>query len=453
MTRLAIILAALATCAPLCPAQQNPPSEPVTDAGRRYEALARAAGGPGAKDADNGWPRLMEVVAIINRTAPVTGNGPHAGADLSLIREGEPGPKLDAALAALKELDSAGLFEKLDALRDIKWVARPAQGGRVITWMLPDLGAFRQAARALAAEAHLAVADGDWPKLSRMVEDELALARLLTQDPILISHLVGIAVGSLAESQVRALVLDGKPTPDALTLIASAMDHQMPLAPIAPAFQGEQISGMDVIEMVYATEGKTPEQAMADLRAMTGDPAPEGGAPEIPSREQSEKQLGGFYERLIKIAALPGAAALRDAAALEEDVQKQGATVAIVVLPAAVRAIQSKQRSEAYLRGTRLMLELERRRADKGQYPATLAELGAIGALKDPYTDKPYGYTKRTGTTPKDGYLLWSTGADGTDDGGRPEPWEPARATRPDANGIDLVINTPDVVNRSGQPK
>jgi hypothetical protein len=455
MNRLIAAAALIASSAALCPAQDSAAADdkPISDAGRRYEALARATAGPGVKDSENGWPKLLEVVAAVNRVAPSTGSGPHAGADLSVIRGGGSEGDYDKALTALKALESAGLFDKLDALRELKWIARPAQGGRVIMWMLPDLGALRQAARALAAEAHLAAAAGDWPRFSRMIENQFALARLLSQDPILITHLVSIAVASLGESQVRSLLLENKLTPEALNLIAAAMDRQLPLSPLTPALQGEQISGMDVIDMVYASEGKTPEECMALLRGVAGSPAAGEAPPEIRSREESETQLGGFYERLIKIAAQPGAPALREAEALDDEVQKQPTTVATIVLPAAVRAMQSKLRSDSYLRGTRLMLELERRRADRGQYPAALAELGAIGALADPYTDKPYGYKKLAGNTPTDGYALWSTGADGVDDGGKFEQWEPARATRPDAKGIDLVINTPDVVNRSGHGK
>ncbi len=64
-----------------------------------------------------------------------------------------------------------------------------------------------------------------------------------------------------------------------------------------------------------------------------------------------------------------------------------------------------------------LALALSAYRTEHGEYPKTLAELAPTyidAILKDPFTDGEF-YYKQEG----DGYLLYSVGRNGKDDGGR----------------------------------
>jgi hypothetical protein len=72
---------------------------------------------------------------------------------------------------------------------------------------------------------------------------------------------------------------------------------------------------------------------------------------------------------------------------------------------------------DAIARLLRLELALQAHRAAKGQYPAALREVSsglAPIALTDPFSGKPFIYRRTAG-----GYLLYSVGPDGVDDGGR----------------------------------
>lgn len=96
--------------------------------------------------------------------------------------------------------------------------------------------------------------------------------------------------------------------------------------------------------------------------------------------------------------------------------------------------------------GVRLMLAIECCRAETGALPTSLEALVPrwLDALPpDPYCRGGFVYQLDTSTGAGRGYLLYSIGADGTDDGGTSDHQAPERAFRPDAPGLDFVFNQP----------
>ncbi|MCI0492137.1 MAG: hypothetical protein L0Z07_04280, partial [Planctomycetes bacterium] len=91
-------------------------------------------------------------------------------------------------------------------------------------------------------------------------------------------------------------------------------------------------------------------------------------------------------------------------------------------LPPVSAATDVEDRANCTIELTRLAAALAVYRAEHGAYPEKLDELapGVLGELPvDLYNAKPFVY-KRT----DDGYLLYSAGENGTDDGGSHEQWE-----------------------------
>jgi hypothetical protein len=71
-----------------------------------------------------------------------------------------------------------------------------------------------------------------------------------------------------------------------------------------------------------------------------------------------------------------------------------------------------------------------------GKYPAALAELPNADKLpRDPFNEKPFGYRLTD-----EGFMLWSVGPDGKDDGGK--TFEELELNSMD-NGGDLVLRVP----------
>jgi hypothetical protein len=89
-----------------------------------------------------------------------------------------------------------------------------------------------------------------------------------------------------------------------------------------------------------------------------------------------------------------------------------------------LRAIMDFDATTARLRGIKVMIELERFKLRTGAYPMSLDELTKAGVSlpSDPYTGKTFLYRPVQPERDSSGrpYILWSTGPDCIDDGGRP---------------------------------
>jgi hypothetical protein len=97
--------------------------------------------------------------------------------------------------------------------------------------------------------------------------------------------------------------------------------------------------------------------------------------------------------------------------------RRVGQQLAAFLLPAVSSALDAEQRTAATLDLTRLALALAAYRAEHAEYPDTLDQLVPTDietVPRDRFTAGPLVY-RRTG----EGYLLYSVGPNGQDDGGR----------------------------------
>jgi hypothetical protein len=103
--------------------------------------------------------------------------------------------------------------------------------------------------------------------------------------------------------------------------------------------------------------------------------------------------------------------------------------------------IRGEQRREARQRMTLLAFALAGYRANHREYPKTLAELVPsyiAGLPTDPFTDGGLHYKPENG-----GYLLYSVGENGKDDGGRRADRVPGASPRQSEDWDDISIRTP----------
>ena len=115
----------------------------------------------------------------------------------------------------------------------------------------------------------------------------------------------------------------------------------------------------------------------------------------------------------------------------------------LAVLPGPLRnwrmAVYIEQKREARQRMVMLAFALAGYRADRHEYPKALADLvpAYIDALpKDPFSDGELHYKSENS-----GYLLYSVGKNGKDDGGRRADW--VRGQPPSQDWDDISIQTP----------
>jgi hypothetical protein len=157
-----------------------------------------------------------------------------------------------------------------------------------IGMLLPDMQSFRMTANMLALRARLQIADEHYDKALYTLQTGYALARDLGEAPLLISELVGVAIGTVMSNQVEELIqAPGSPNLYwALTALPS------PLVSPLKGMQGERMlvyAELPELRDIETTQfSPTQQQALVDhvLRVMT---SMEDGR--VPSGENWEGKL------------------------------------------------------------------------------------------------------------------------------------------------------------------
>lgn len=343
-------------------------------------------------------------------------------------------------------------------------ISRPKDGspGMLIGALLPLPQKCREIGSALTFRAMLWCGEG---KFDAAWADILAvhrLGRLVARGGTGIELLVGVALGAIAHNSEQAFVAAAKP--DAKTALKCQAD--LLALPPWPAYAeklalGERFSTLDVLQ---------------SLRRDGTDPLVARNGQAKPTREEIDAAMGKldwdamfrlntrWYDRMVAAAAKPTRAErvaagaevddglkkllkstkqLGDIEALVEkanDAQLRTAVseqVVVVLLgllaPAVQKVGDAADRAEQTARHGVLAFALAAYHADHRKYPPTLADLSPKYLKQVPddlFSAKALIY-KPAG----DGYLLYSVGVNGADDGGRSFGDQP--------RGDDLVVRVP----------
>jgi hypothetical protein len=309
----------------------------------------------------------------------------------------------------------------------------------LISMLLPHVQSVREAARALPARAMLSLGEG---RADEAWQDILAvhrLSRLLTQGHTLVEHLVAIAMSDIACDDTVALVDHPGLTPE------QARQVQRDLAAL-PNFAG-MARCLDQTERACALD--------AFVRIGTGGggelfSAVAGGGDDVGNNVFNVisvdwnivlRDTNRWYDRLAAAARMPDRQK-RETALAQIDADLQQIVVEMrtpshllagvvsrqqrsrivsgmmlgLFLPAVTAATNAEDRANTTLELTRLAAALAVHRAEHGDYPEKLDELvpRALDKLPvDLYNSSPFSY-KREGQ----GYLLYTLGENGNDDGG-----------------------------------
>ena len=380
-------------------------------------------------DADNAQVALLEADAAwrrINDPNLVTGpNGPRFPA------------RGEAWAPALREAARVELASNAVPLAKIHAALQHPRGryagslkAGIAGAYLTHLSALKQVGRNVGLEARWAAEVGDPERAADGLLAELGVARRLEDEPVVISYLVRIAVNAVAiESAER--VLSRTPRPEAsLQRLQQAFTAAEAPDSLARAFIGERCFALDEL-------GQPAAQMFSAFAAPAGPGTPSGNSlPLVPlmlaklyELSGLKRQDGDFYlDRLDELAE----AAAGPRSALPTKQQQLAAHVASLntwrgrlrplsrqELPIMQNVMPKVLRSIATLRCAQTAMAIERwRLAHGGALPATLAELAPqyLAAVpEDPMDGKPLKY--RT-LAPAPGYVVYSLGEDGTDDGG-----------------------------------
>ena len=340
---------------------------------------------------------------------------------------------------------------------------------------LPALASSREAARALRARAMLRLQAG---RVDEAWQDLLAchrLARLIGQGQTLIDMLVAIALDGIADQGEVALVHHAKLTADQLKRFRADLDKLPPPRKFADVLDaGERFSFLDCVCLVarlgpsglakllgsgqdddgvgrtLGTLGNLASSLLIDwneplrmgnrmfdryVKAARRSTRAQRAA-ELDTVDDERKKARGEVEDLTAA----GISLLTGTSPRALVSKRLGQVFVALLMPALSVGATAEDRGEMQFELTRVALALAAYRVDQGKHPEKLSELSPrylAQVPKDRFTDAELHYQRQNG-----GYLLYSVGRNGTDDGGRTLSDIPDDSQeRPDWD--DLVIRTP----------
>jgi hypothetical protein len=301
---------------------------------------------------------------------------------------------------------------------------------------LPELASMRRAARLLALEARREAAEGD---AAAALADVVRIARIgrhAAGEPVLVCGLVGLAIDRLALDTLAA-VLPRLTKADRRLLDDPALAEMVARGPeMTAAFYGEEAFGLSMLADV--ADGRSDLATIAGYSG--GEPADRTSPLIAPLSSLFRTFLlpadiaayRGMMERLQKLAesGKPFAAIRDELAAIDTAVNgEHPGVMSGLLVPPIGGVLGSMEESRARHAAARAAVAATQHRLDTGRLPATLGELvpQAIAAVPaDPFTaDRPL-----TLRAEGNGWVVYSVGRDGADDGGpqRPGPDKPGES-------------------------
>jgi len=404
------------------------------EAGQLMQANLPAA----VPDSHNAAPLYRQAFAAIEADAGVGGQeSPLAAATTSDVASPAVTDLLARHAGTLDLLRRAADRDTCRFQRD--WT-RPS-----VDMLLPELQSLRTAARLVTLAARREAADGDAAEALRDVVRLQRIARHAAAEPILISHLVGLAIDTLALDTLAQVL----PTlrPDDLALLDAPGIRDLVTAPPATGshFYGEEAFGLSVFaafsEGRYgpADIGLEPPRPRLLFRFLPFSllyrvfflPADLAGYRSIMQQYQATASRSEPYPEAK--SRLDGVeAGLRD---------RCPGMISAQIVPALVAVFRQQERSVSLHRAAAALVAATRQRLETGRLPAAFDDLAAKAlppASRDPFTtDRPL-VMKRAG----EAIVVYSVGPDGEDDGGPVAPGADAVAGNDDV-GLRMAVIAP----------
>jgi hypothetical protein len=319
--------------------------------------------------------------------------------------------------------------------------------GGLISALLPGVQKCRELAAALAARALLHAGEGRFDDAWRDLLACRRLGRLVARGGTLLESLVGIAIDQVASSAELAFLDRARLNAEQAQAHLRDLQRLPPLPPLADKMDlGERLVFLDSVQLVQrggleALEGlgdagaprKKPDpRARQALDGVDWDPALRtanrwfdrvAAALRVKDRAAREKELDRIEEELraLKKNAVDPAAVVKALRGGEDpgkvEGQKIGDILISLLMPAYNKVQPAADRVEQAQRNQYLAFALAAYRADHGRYPERLDGLAPKYLAQVPgdlFSGKALTY-RPSG----DGYLLYSVGVNGRDEGGR----------------------------------
>jgi hypothetical protein len=318
-----------------------------------------------------------------------------------------------------------------------------SERGTLISMLLPGQQGARQVARSLPVRAMWHLGEG---RNDQAWQDLLAvhrIGRLVAQGETLVEQLVGIAIDGIACYGTQTLVHHGNLSSEQLQQIRRDLAALPPFAGMATSIDDmERLATIDGL-IHLSTAGNEMSEETTAIMGNDG-----GGLPLLhvisvdwnlvlrdinrwydrlaeaarhsnrPERQVALDRVYAEVERVVAESQRPMKLALSTISRRQRSEVVAGMMLGLF-LPALSAATNAEDRANAMMQLTQLAAALAEHRAAHGEYPDQLDALVPSMLDKLPvdlYTSSPFIYQQQA-----DGYLLYSMGDNGKDDGGSNE--------------------------------
>lgn len=295
---------------------------------------------------------------------------------------------------------------------------RPWEKGASV--LFPEYSELKHAASLITCEAILKSRRGDW----RGALDDIDVARRISddcgRDPVLISMLVRVAVESTVLRGMDEIVRQNATNVACLDRAKDVLGRFDALPSMKFALGGEII--MARVEIPHI-EGRSSFQTEMDENG--------GYAPKKPSPVERAVYQSSYAQNLFQSEALrvyremfrnlpdnpedwQGAVSAMQKVDTEVQNDKSfGNSINQILFPVFTESPVAIARILASRRMTAMAIQLERTHATRGAFPTSLPDLGKTSI--DPFSGEPFRYRRDK----EGGYILYSVGRDGKDNGGQ----------------------------------
>jgi hypothetical protein len=311
----------------------------------------------------------------------------------------------------------------------------------------------------------LALEAGNWSELAAAYEGGLAAGRVCMQQGLMIDHLSGIGIFALMFGRLQSVLNAHIPEPTLRACLA-ATDRQLSLLPPRDfAIKGERLYFLDVVQRTHTDDGRGSGRLIpsaASVFVASSAPSTSGalswlssGSPLLdwfsiayPSKAATTARGNEFLDGMearARLAPFERAGAFDPDSFLSTYSSRYFLLAAISHLD---RTLQCRDSFDLESAGVRLLLAIHIYRAGHGELPQSLSDLvpDILPSLPpDPFTGRDFVYRRiDPGADPLHrAFILYSTGFDGIDNGGKAPPNITPKAEFPQGKGFDYVVNGP----------
>jgi len=266
------------------------------------------------------------------------------------------------------------------------------------------------------------------------------MSRLLAQQPTLVGRLIAIAISGIADKLTITLVTHGNPTPELLTAIKQELESLSHGALIRDSLEAERIF---MLNSVMLARSAGPSQLLRFTLSDTTNPAIDAldiisfdsnivlrscnrwvDRAETAAKLTTRGERITAYSQIVRDLETAAEYASRRSLWITGALNRSGrssllaANIAHLMLGSVLASQPAEDRAIRSRSMVRAAVEVSLVRATHGEYPASLANLASDAAELVPVDEngRPFLYKRL-----EEGFLLYSVGENGSDDGGSNE--------------------------------